>query len=468
MPSLPSSYDSLERYTDHLCEFIATPLVRQLTGGIHVNDALIHNAWDTLPQEWTSWWASWPDHRLAQQDLIDSIGTNVDEQVEPEPGSYAHSIPSRHSKPRPQSLSNWLATIKSLALPRIQRPGPTTALPEVLTTRMKTKKIAEVSRAAAYVHDICASRNVTRVIDMGSGQGYLSNSLAYLFPHLQVLSIDGSESQILGSKAFSASLGIPESRLKHIVHWIDGLQALATVIQDWAGGEKCMLVGLHACGSLSEHMLKYFTTVPCIDSLAVVGCCFNHIVPRSPQFPEGFPISSSLRQKSVVLSPTALMAACQAPTNWAKQGKERRPEEKSVFGRRRLYRAILEKLFFDKGIEIDTQERPAWGTRKGDLTDFSTFAHRAMECLKIDDEKISTVELVSYEERYRDCEGQIAILGTLSVLCCQVVESLIAMDRYWFLIEQRADEVDIVPIFDFRISPRNLMIVAAKVDSKLQ
>ncbi|KAG5981474.1 hypothetical protein E4U55_002897 [Claviceps digitariae] len=451
---LPGKYDNPKDYTDHLCDFVSTPLVRQITGGIHVNDALIHDAWQKLPQEWTAWWSSWPDYRLAQQHLIDSIDEDAG----------LHSKEDHGIEPAPESLTTWLDTLKSLALPRTQRPGPSILLPEALSLRMKTKKTAEVSRAVAYIHGVCQHKGITRIIDMGSGQGYLSINLAYLFPHLRVLCIDGSQAQIAGSQSFASSLGIPESRLKAMVRWIDGGPALAATLEEWADGEKCMLVGLHACGSLTEHMLRYFTTVACIDAIAVIGCCYNHIMPRSPSHPTGFPISATLRQRSVMLSPTALMTGCQSPNNWKKPDAQTDPAESSAFSKRRLYRVILEKIFHDKGVEIRTAdgERPIWGTRKGDLATFTTFAHRAMDCLRIERSTITTAELAAYEERYGKCQSQIAILWTLSVLCCKVVESVIAMDRFWFLQEEGAHAVDVVPIFDVKVSPRNLMLVAEK------
>ncbi|XWW96168.1 hypothetical protein V2A60_004140 [Cordyceps javanica] len=458
MLDLPGAYEDLENYTDDLCSFIDTPFVRQITGGIHVNDALIHNAWDGLPAEWTKWWSSWPDHRLAQQDLIDSIdedGINRADKSE----STDHEL----FRSRPESLSNWLSQLKGLALTRTQKPGKTVILPEVLETRMKTKKSAEVARATKLIRDICESRGIRRVVDMGSGQGYLSISLAYLFPELQILAIDGSESQIAGSQAFADTLGIPKHRLTQMVHWIDGSVALADKVQDWSAGEKCILVGLHACGNLSEHMIRYFATVSCMDALAVVGCCYNHIVPRSAACPEGFPISDALRGRNVTLSPTALMTGCQAPNNWP------RPDSQalSMFGRRRLYRAILEKVFHDHGIRVagdDGSERPTWGIRKGEMVNFTAFAHRAMDCLRVDAaQRPNDEQLRAYEDEYRDWEGRIAILWTLSVLCCKVVESVIAVDRYRFLAERQGVQgVDVVPVFDAGISPRNLMIVATK------
>ncbi|KFA75788.1 hypothetical protein S40288_09666 [Stachybotrys chartarum IBT 40288] len=456
MLDLPNSYKSPEEYTADLGDFIDTPLVSQITGGIHVNDALIRDAWERLPEEWTSWWSQFHDHRQVQQDLIDGIGDRFEQ------GSELRTEPALAEK-RPQSLASWLTRIRSLALPRNQRQGPELTLPEVLTARMNTKKIAEVSKAAAYIHAVCQRRGIAHVIDVGSGQGYLSSSLAYLFPDLKLLAIDGSQSQVDGAQSFAASLEIPRDKLEHMVHWIDGSPTLAAKMTDWANGQKCMLVGLHACGNLSEHMLRYFATVSCIDSLAAIGCCYNHIVPASPSCPEGFPISSVLRNKNVALSPTALMTACQAPSNWEKPNLEKADEKAmSVFSKRRLYRAILEKLFFDKDIRIHEGGRAAWGIRKGDLASFPKFVNRAMGCLGVDSEGITIEELMMYEKRYKSCEGKIAILWTLSVLCCKVVESVIAMDRYWFLANQEGIEVDIFPIFDFKVSPRNLIIVAEK------
>ncbi|KAF6807042.1 hypothetical protein CSOJ01_08465 [Colletotrichum sojae] len=360
---------------------------------------------------------------------------------------------------RPESLSKWLEKLQALSLPRTQRSTQVIELPDILTGRMKTKKIAEVSTAIAYIRSVCEASNITHVVDMGSGQGYLSVALAYLFPDLRVLAIDGSESQIAASKACAASLGVPESKIQHLVRYIDGTPSLGDEIASWAAGEKCMLVGLHACGNLSEHMLRYFTKIPFITRLGAVGCCYNHIIPRSVSCPDGFPISSRMRAKNVALSATALMTGCQAPNNWERADLTK---EESAYSRRRLYRALLEKVFYDEGIELDKENRPIWGVRKGDTASFTSFASRAMDCLGIDSSRISNEELRTYEGQYKGCDGKVAILWTLSVLCCKVVESVIALDRYWFLAENGGRDVDILPIFEYKISPRNLMLVADK------
>ncbi|WQF89188.1 Putative Methyltransferase domain-containing protein [Colletotrichum destructivum] len=457
MLNLPESYDDVEKYTDDLLEFINTPLVRQITGGIHVNDALIHNAWEALPPEWTAWWNSLPDHRLAQQDLIDSIEepTNTVSTT----GEHSDGGLSQLLQGRPASLTKWLKTLQSLSLPRAQRPGLSVTLPDVLTSRMNTKKKAEVSTAVAYIRSVCEANNITHVIDMGSGQGYLSVSLAFLFPDLRVLAIDGSESQLAASSAAAAGLGIPEGRIRHLRRYVDGTPPLAAEMAAWAGGNRCMLVGLHACGNLSEHMLKYFTTASFITHLGAIGCCYNHIVPRSASCPDGFPISAKMRDGGLVLSATALMTGCQAPNNWDRADLTK---EESVYSKRRFYRALLEKVFFDKGIRLDTESRPVWGARKGDTASFVQFARRAVGVLGVDGSGIPDGELALYESRYRDYSSRIAILWMLSVLCCKAAESVIALDRWWFLVENGGHNVDVLPVFDYTISPRNLMIVASR------
>lgn len=449
-PVLPRSYDSLEQLTDDLTDFIQTPLLRQITGGIHVNDALIKDAWGKLPAEWTGYWDSLPDSRIAQRDMIDSID---EDELTPQCDSHESAIT------RPGSLVSWLEKLKSVSLPRSQRKGPVLSLPEVLTDRMEAKKINEVSVAAPYIHSICQANGITHVVDMGSGQGYLSNTLVYLFPTLRVLAIDGSESQIAGSKAFAASLGIPEHRVQHPVRYIDGSMALASEIDAWASGQRCLLVGLHACGNLSEHMLRYFATCPSITHLAAVGCCYNHIVMRSDSYPDGFPISERLRKRNVTLTPTALMAGCQAPNNWVRTDLTK---PKSIYSRKQFYRSLLEKMFHDKGIHID--DKPNWGIRKSDLASFESFTRRAIASLGVEQSTISNTEIAEYQAQYASHEGRISILWTLSVLCCKAIESVIALDRYWFLVEHGARNVDIVPIFEYKISPRNLMMVAGKPD----
>ncbi|KAG9556249.1 hypothetical protein KCU71_g11603, partial [Aureobasidium melanogenum] len=386
MVNLPSGYTDIHNYAQDVISFLHEPLSVQVTGGIHVNDAFIYDAWEKLPSEWTDWWESLPSPQDAQKDLINSLRK--------EPGARCQDLPDR-----PDSLLRWLERIRDLSLDREQlnlsEDIPHVEVPDTLASRMVTKKLAEVRAGARYINHICKTYNVIRVVDIGSGQGYLSLTLAAVCG-LRVLAIDGSEKQIQGSRIAAQQAGLVENdNITHLTRLVTGTGELGTEIAQWAQGERCLLTGLHACGSLSEHMIRLSTTVPCITHLAVVGCCYNHINPASTENPTGFPISSFMRTKKLNLSTSALITGCQAPTNWTHN-----PD--SIFARKHWYRAVLEKLLHDKKLAQEGSQRPVWGIRNGDLKNFTAYTARALSSLKLEiGEDVTEQEIVEYEEGYK-------------------------------------------------------------------
>lgn len=450
MVNLPPGYTDIHEYARDVIAFLHEPLSVQVTGGIHVNDAFIYDAWGNLPSEWTAWWETLASPQEAQRDLIDSLRRPEAKEKEDLPG-------------RPASLSKWLKRIRNLSLEREQLvlPGeiPTIEVPEVMARRMSTKKLAEVRAGARYINQVCKTHAITRVVDVGSGQGYLSLTLAAACG-LRVLAIDGSSKQTAGSQAAARQAGLTEGdQITHLTRFVTGTDDIGAEIETWASGEECLLTGLHACGSLSEHMLRLSTSVSCISRLAVVGCCYNHISPLSASDPRGFPISAFMRSSNLNLSASALVTGCQAPTNWTHS-----PD--SAFGRKHWFRAVLEKLLHDKGLvdhggEGEGRRRPVWGIRNGDLKGFQAYAARALQSLGLS-ERVTAAEIAEYEDRYSHRASETGILWTLSALLCRVVESVIALDRVFFLREARLREVDVLPIFEYRESPRNLMVVASR------
>jgi hypothetical protein len=453
MVNLPSGYTDIHDYAQDVIAFMHEPLSAQITGGIHVNDAFIYNAWENLPLGWTDWWLSLPSPQDAQKDLINSLRNTPEARLDDLPN-------------RPESLDQWLQRIRNLSLNRNQLVLPDDVphieIPEILASKMVTKKLAEVKAGARYINHICKLHGITRVVDIGSGQGYLSLTLAAVC-NLKVLAIDGSASQIQGSKQAAQQAGLAEDeQITHLVRYITSSSSdLGDEISTWAKGEKCLLTGLHACGSLSEHMLRLSTAIPCVAYTAVVGCCFNHIQPLSPTHPTGFPISTFMRERKLQLSASALVTGCQAPTNWTHTPN-------SSFGKKFWYRAVLEKLLWDKGLLAQGSQRPVWGIRTGDLVSFSAYTHRAMSSLKLVlGTDITEQEIATYEEAYGHRKGEISILQTLSVLLCRVVESVIALDRVFFLREAGMEEMGWEMVFEYESSPRNIMVVGRKGEGGL-
>ena len=146
MVNLPSGYTDIHEYARDVIAFLHEPLSVQITGGIHVNDAFIYDAWANLPSEWTAWWGTLSSAQEAQRDLINSL----------RPDSREDGLPGR-----PSSLSKWLKRIRNLSLDREQlllaKEIPEVDVPEIMATRMSTKKLAEVHAGARYINHICIS-----------------------------------------------------------------------------------------------------------------------------------------------------------------------------------------------------------------------------------------------------------------------------------------------------------------------
>ena len=64
---------------------------------------------------------------------------------------------------------------------------------------MKEKKVHEVGILGRFIQEEAGQRGITRVVDFGSGQGYLSQVLAYGMG-LKVVAIDNNELQTQGSQ----------------------------------------------------------------------------------------------------------------------------------------------------------------------------------------------------------------------------------------------------------------------------
>jgi hypothetical protein len=78
---------------------------------------------------------------------------------------------------------------------------------------------------------------------------------------------------------------------------------------------------------------------------------------------------------------------------------------------------------------------------------------------------ITDEEIDRYEAEYLPRKKELCVIWSLMAFSAMVVESLIVVDRWMFLKEQ--DEVEdawVETVFDYGISPRNLVVVGVKGD----
>jgi hypothetical protein len=274
---------------------------------------------------------------------------------------------------------------------------------------------------------------------------------------------------------------------------------------------RLMAISIHSCGNLSHHGIRSLLLNPSVHAIAIVGCCYNlmteRLGPPSYKLPllrpnlrainaprvyreaaacdtHGFPMSSRVgtyNGDGLRLNITARMMAVQAPQNWTEK-------ESDAFFTRHYYRALLQKVFLDRGV-VSKMRRDFGGEeggpestepliigslRKGCYGSFKAYVRGALEKLSLDPERgafvhekmgdITDEEIEDYAQRYEGLKKELSVTWSLMAFSAGVVESLIVVDRWLFLKEHKELVQDcwVEAVFDYHQSPRNLVVVGIK------
>lgn len=295
-----------------------------------------------------------------------------------------------------------------------------------------------------------------------------------------------------------------------------------------------MAISIHSCGNLSHFGIKSMILNPSIKAVAIVGCCYNLMTEKlgppiyktpfmrptlhaingrvkresEKHDPQGFPMServSTYDGEGIRLNITARMMACQVPQNWGRADSE-------DFFTRHFYRAVLQKIFLDKGViskvyygqedeasvaakvavssdnrdkdkglvspfNVSTNPVIIGSLSKGCYKDFQSYVRGAIKKLtthndyakyvEVIAEKMSDItdeEIEAYATAYAGRKRELSAVWTLMAFSACVVESLIVTDR-WLFLKEHADIVQdcwVESVFEHKESPRNLVVVGIK------
>ncbi|KAL1556087.1 putative methyltransferase-like protein 25 isoform X1 [Salvia divinorum] len=279
----------------------------------------------------------------------------------------------------PASLKEYVLTVRSLSLSRNQAdmqkafPGVRVAeLNNVISQGMNRKKKHEIEALAAVIGSIARRVGADTVVDVGSGQGYLSQVLS--FEHdLSVVAIDASShhgsitdarakriekyyaaklcKSRLQNKGFSKPRTVTcqvlsPAMLKDVsssLVQVDDLdkpsitrgQAEKKSLEETNGSKSpsslkgnanssLVLAGLHACGDLSVTMLRTFMECDEVKAVISIGCCYNLLSEDDTTEADnlyGFPMSKGTKSASFRLGRNARDLACQSPDRWRTLGE---------------------------------------------------------------------------------------------------------------------------------------------------
>ncbi|EPS72956.1 hypothetical protein M569_01800, partial [Genlisea aurea] len=266
----------------------------------------------------------------------------------------------------PASLKQYVLTLDSLSLPRDQTDLQEAfqglkiePLNTVVSQGMNRKKKHEIETLSAVVSSVAGRVGAKTIVDVGSGQGYLAQVLA--FEHgLSVVAIDASPhhgsvtaarslriekhyaarknklgltnksfvspktvtcrvqspsmlKDVLNCTIPTGSVGnsvmVPRDEAEPLLH--DSASALRT-----NAGSSFLLAGLHACGDLSVTMLRTFVECEDVKALVSIGCCYNLLSEEDDDGHRGFPVSRGAKPLCSVLGKNARDLACQSAERW--------------------------------------------------------------------------------------------------------------------------------------------------------
>ncbi|NXJ03049.1 RRNAD protein, partial [Psophia crepitans] len=221
------------------------------------------------------------------------------------------------------------------------------------------------------------------------------------------------------------------------------------------GSRRGLVTGLHACGDLSPALLRHFARSPAVAAVASVACCHMKLstLPQPPASPPGYPLSASVAAlPGHELSYRAREAACHALEEYAgRLGGD------SGCLRAHCYRAVLETLI--RAADPSKKHPGVQTVKKAHALSFPQYARLGLPRVGLDPASValdSDAVGAMLEQHHK-----VVAFFSLTLLLAPLVETLILLDRLLYLREQ-GFQCALVPLFDPRFSPRNLVLVAAR------
>ncbi|XP_040433940.1 protein RRNAD1 [Falco naumanni] len=477
---------SLQREQQHAADIIRLLTLYRPLLDAYVIDFFVEGLWAQLPPPWQAALAT-----AAPQQLAGLLGGR---------GGAGATWPL--------SLLAFAAAARALAFPRGQSGGGSPRPPcqsarlhPLLRRHVKPKKQHEIRRLGKLLQRLSQATSCDRVVDVGAGQGHLSRFLAFGLG-LSVTAVEGDgrlagmaerfdrellrelgKRGVLGNEGPPQCCQTPTRRPpppltprgpRHVAGRLDPGAPWGEFLLPphppgpgpaarnplggpggAEGGQRVLVTGLHACGDLSPALLRHFARSPAVAAIASVACCYMKLStpPQPPGCPPGYPLSSWVATlPGHELSYRAREAACHALEEYA--GRLRR---QSCSLRAHCYRAILETLI--RAAHPGMKHPGVQTVKKAHALSFPQYARLGLPRVGLDPATIplETEAVGAMLEQ----QHKVVAFFSLTLLLAPLVETLILLDRLLYLREQ-GFQCALVPLFNPRFSPRNLVLVAAR------
>ena len=328
-------------------------------------------------------------------------------------------------------MQNWVNELRSLKLPLPEKLLDISNDEDCTRRGMNRKKLHEVDILCPFIDDICQHNGIDVVVDFGAGLGYLTHELSKSHP---VIAIESDQDRTNAAKGRSKRLSVRQKTkqdfpIEHVSEFLTTENAHKIFKEAITNhdSKSFLLTGLHACGDLaSSTMIELFENVGSIKAMVSVGCCY-HLMDTVR-----FPKSSLLKQLNFSMDKSGLKLSCHTFANFDKH---------RVLGlwNAQCIRAVVQvkgKLVLAPEDNLEVSLRKV--ERKFEL---------APTGLNLDNLQIIL--------------RKVAFLSTLRALLGPLIEAAVLLDRY-SVLKESGKNVNLVPLFNPLLSPRNYALVAIK------
>ncbi|XP_029650503.1 methyltransferase-like protein 25 isoform X2 [Octopus sinensis] len=367
---------------------------------------------------------------------------------------------------------------------------------------MSKQKSHEVAVMAQLCHSLCQRFGICKIVDLGSGKGYLGTQLAFSYD-LKVFGIDSADQNTSGAnkrakilkkqwsgliKKFTLSQNsyqnqpVPneEESLKiqnqnqnngdcggnlqkyvatttekeprgFYCPFTTYVNSDTNILQLIAEHDKCeadagsqgdssnlLVAGLHTCGNLCPTALRFFSQNPAAHLLCNVSCCYHLLTEEFD--PNGAAQSEYGFPVSSILRKMKFHLG-QNTKNLACQSVNRIISSSKLTGESLFQRALLQKIF------IDTLSKQEQNSLKNSIklrklaskcSSFYDYVEMAFQKLDRSSEKISEEMVQDYLVKYEEDKKKLAAFFQVKSALAPCIEALIALDRIYYLLEQES------------------------------
>ncbi|CAL8108792.1 unnamed protein product [Orchesella dallaii] len=408
-----------------------------------VLDFYVDNHWSKLPKSWQEFLPTLTPNDIA--DLID-LQKNASFKTVP-----------------PLGLLAFKATVSVLSLSRtydqrkLQRKyikNQTEVHPEfrkLFHRHVKLKKRTEVVNTANILSGLCTETGSTHVYDIGAGLGHLSRYLSYGC-NVETTCVD--KVQCFGQSATKFDRELESFLIKKRITGASAPSHVCLTLELNKHEQyfehlshQFGFTGLHACGNLSSVIIHNFVNSPA-KFLVSVGCCYMKMDGN------GFPLSAAAKRHDLSFTYEALEVACHANEQYCERLRNGQVRKLMTHS----YRAALETILVKKGIRR-AGLRGVPNIETLEFQDYATAALSRVPELNVENSELTTPYI---NECVKDW-FKVVIFYSLRLLSANIIETAVLIDRSLFVKEQAPNSnVEILPIFDPNIGPRNLAILCVK------